>query len=296
LSFCEVQRDEAASERSCLLVIGTGTFASRVAESCERRFDCITAPSLAVAHVELSRRLIQRAGMQRPWAAILAFDPAGSAPDLGPELRAHWDALCACCEVALPILALSCDRLFNGWRAQPYLESDPPDARDAAGSSWRAFESAVSSLCSQALIVRAGYVMDARDPADPLALALESLRMELTPGLAESELISPTYLPDLTDAALDLLVDGERAIWHLTSGTACSPFELVRRCAEQLGLMFQAKPAASSRRCARGPMRALESTRGWPLPDLSAALSAYTQVFERRWRAAEPVSARTGVR
>jgi dTDP-4-dehydrorhamnose reductase len=159
-----------------------------------------------------------------------------------------------------------------------------------------AFESAVSSLCSRALIVRAGHVMDARDPVDPLARALESLRMELTPALAECELISPTYLPDLTDAALDLLVDGERAIWHLTNGTACSPFELVRRCAEQLGLTFQAKPAPSSRRCARGPMRALESARGWPLPDLSTALSAYTQAFESRSRAADPAPARTGVR
>jgi dTDP-4-dehydrorhamnose reductase len=32
--------------------------------------------------------------------------------------------------------------------------------------------------------------------------------------------ISPTYIPDLVDACLDVLVDGEAGVWHLTNGAA----------------------------------------------------------------------------
>ena len=43
--------------------------------------------------------------------------------------------------------------------------------------------------------------------------------------------MSPTYVPDLVHAALDLLLDGETGIWHLTNQGAISWHELAREAA-----------------------------------------------------------------
>ena len=49
-------------------------------------------------------------------------------------------------------------------------------------------------------------------------------------------IVSPTYVPDLVDTCLDLMIDGERGIWHLTNGTALSWAELARRAATLAGV------------------------------------------------------------
>jgi dTDP-4-dehydrorhamnose reductase len=106
--------------------------------------------------------------------------------------------------------------------------------------------------------------------------------MGFAPRLPPWQLISPSYLPQLVDTALDLLIDGEQGIWHLAPCTPCSLLELARRTAAQLRLTFQARIAPSSIPGDRGPMRALASERGWPLPDLDQAIEAYARQLESR--------------
>ena len=48
---------------------------------------------------------------------------------------------------------------------------------------------------------------------------LPKVRGEL---VADDVVISPTYVPDLTHAALDLLIDGEGGLWHLANQGAVS--------------------------------------------------------------------------
>ncbi|MGI4881446.1 MAG: hypothetical protein ACRYG4_28625 [Janthinobacterium lividum] len=38
--------------------------------------------------------------------------------------------------------------------------------------------------------------------------------------------MSPTYIPDLVDATLDLLIDGEVGVWHLSNPGRVSWLEL----------------------------------------------------------------------
>ena len=103
--------------------------------------------------------------------------------------------------------------------------------------------------------------------------------MPVTIKISE-ETFTPRQQAVLT-AALDLLVDTEQGIWHLAPRTTCSVLELARRAAQRLGLAFHAQPAPSLP-AVRGPMRALTSERGWPLPDLDGALEAYARHFESR--------------
>jgi dTDP-4-dehydrorhamnose reductase len=96
---------------------------------------------------------------------------------------------------------------------------------------------------------------------------------------ADDLVVSPTYVPDLVHATLDLLIDGERGIWHLTNAGAVSWADLARaaaRAAELDESLVRGRPHAELGLSARRPRNAaLASERGWVLPPLDAALAAY---------------------
>jgi dTDP-4-dehydrorhamnose reductase len=97
--------------------------------------------------------------------------------------------------------------------------------------------------------------------------------------------VSASVLPQLLDATLDLLIDGERGIWHGTNVGTRSLYELVRTAARHAGLPTdRLEPGRSLRpwRLEVGPgMRAIASERAWPLPSLDAALGGYTVLAQR---------------
>ena len=49
-------------------------------------------------------------------------------------------------------------------------------------------------------------------------------------------IVSPTYVPDLVHATLDLLLDGENGIWHLTNKGAISWHDLACQVADMAKL------------------------------------------------------------
>lgn len=270
---------EPLQARPRLLVLGGGKFAGRVAELCEQRFECVLLPASDTADARRSPSP-EPGQSQPPWAIVLAADPAREAPALTGEMS-RW--LQTSDGRAPPrVLALSSVSMFDGWSPRPYVESDRVTASDVVGQSWCTLERALLGACPQALVVRSGFIMDPELPGDPLTSLLGRLRGGCAPQLPAWQLVSPSYLPQLVDTALDLLVDGERGIWHLAPRGPCSVLELARRSAKRLGLTFHSEPAPSSRRGARGPMRALGSERGWPSPELEEAIEAYARHLESR--------------
>jgi dTDP-4-dehydrorhamnose reductase len=89
-------------------------------------------------------------------------------------------------------------------------------------------------------------------------------------------------VPDLVHAALDLLVDKEKGIWHLTNGTPVTWLELATMAAQATNADSSLlDPLAASRRpgtAARPACSALRSERGALLPPLSDALVRYAAV------------------
>ena len=59
--------------------------------------------------------------------------------------------------------------------------------------------------------------------------------------------VSPTYVPDLVNATLDLLIDGECGLWHLANGGAVTWFELARMAVERSGGRLDLIEAVPSR-------------------------------------------------
>ncbi len=259
---------------STLLVVGTGAFARRVRQLCGRRFATMVAPTVALA-----RRWLADA-QQRPWAVVLAFDPARPAPDMGADLHDHWAGIRERCAADLRVLAVSTGAVFDGCSPRPYRESDAAAPADARGRGWRAFEVAITAMCPEVLVARTGLLLDPGLRGDPLSRTIEALRTGRSVPI-HGQRISPTWTPHLIDTALDLLIDGERGVWHLVPRTECSVLELARWSAERLGLPLTHVEACGSPDPARGSMRALESERGWPLPELELTLDAALEAYRR---------------
>jgi dTDP-4-dehydrorhamnose reductase len=91
--------------------------------------------------------------------------------------------------------------------------------------------------------------------------------------------VSPTYVPDLVNATLDLLIDGEQGLWHLVNEGSVSWAEFARQAA----VMARINPAGLVARAhgnagllaPRPSFSALTSERGVIMPTLEDALVRY---------------------
>jgi dTDP-4-dehydrorhamnose reductase len=104
---------------------------------------------------------------------------------------------------------------------------------------------------------------------------------------ADDLTISPTYVPDLVDAALDLAMDGETGLRHLATDGAVTWAEFARRVAAALDLdedLVHGVPATSFGWPAPRPVFApLATERGLLMPPLANAIERYANLV----RAAE---------
>jgi dTDP-4-dehydrorhamnose reductase len=92
-------------------------------------------------------------------------------------------------------------------------------------------------------------------------------------------IVSPTYLPDLVNSCLDLLIDGETGLWHLANAGGLSWYELAIRVARRAGFgegLLRAGSSNGAQASARRPrFSVLGSERGELLPGLDDALTRY---------------------
>jgi dTDP-4-dehydrorhamnose reductase len=101
-------------------------------------------------------------------------------------------------------------------------------------------------------------------------------------------------VPDLVDASLDLLIDGEAGLWHLANVGALTWADLARRAAEIAGLdpsLVIGVPAAQLNLAAQRPAYgALQSRKGDLMPSLERALARYLDEsgWSKQAAAAEP--------
>jgi dTDP-4-dehydrorhamnose reductase len=216
---------------------------------------------------------------RRPWAVVNAagyvrVDDAEHDRDRcfrenvdGPVQLAR-----ACRQRDVALVTFSSDLVFSGTGCRPYVESDRPAPTTVYGASKAEAESRVGEILPEALIVRTAAFFGPWDRSNIPTRALAALRAGqdwTVPG----GILSPTYVPDLANAALDLLIDGERGVWHLTNGGAVSWLEFVRRVASLMGV-DTTKLREDQEQVAR-PYRALGSHRGMLLPLLDDALARY---------------------
>jgi dTDP-4-dehydrorhamnose reductase len=185
----------------------------------------------------------------------------------------------ACAELEVPLVTFSTDLVFDGGSRHPYVESDEPNPLSIYGRSKLEAEDLVLAGHPSSLVVRTSSFFGPWDGHNFVARAVTTIADGEILEAAADVVVSPTYVPDLVHAALDLLIDGESGLWHLANEGAVTWAELARRVAEAIGLdgeLVQGVPAGSLGWTAPRPKySALASERGWIMPTLDDALVRY---------------------
>jgi dTDP-4-dehydrorhamnose reductase len=152
------------------------------------------------------------------------------------------------------------------------------------GRSQALAEKEVLAALPRALVVRTSACFGPWDQHNFVTGVLRALAHNQRVHAAEDIVVSPTYVPDLVHAALDLLIDGERGVWHLANDGAVSWADLARRAALHAGHDPSAiEPCASTageRTASRPRYSVLGSERGILLPVLDDALARYVTAWQ----------------
>jgi dTDP-4-dehydrorhamnose reductase len=251
-------------------------------------FQLLSRQEMDIASPESVERALDR---YQPWAVINAagyvrVDDAETEVErcfrenaLGPEVLA---TACAAREVRL--VTFSSDLVFGGGRTSPFVESSQVQPLNQYGRSKVEAERRVLERLPSALVVRTGAFFGPWDRYNFVTLALGALARGERFAAADDVVVSPTYVPDLVQTCLDLLIDEASGVWHLTNAGEVTWAELATRAADLAGLdprRVEGRPLSSfGWTAARPRYSALASERASLMPPLANALERYLEEDE----------------
>jgi dTDP-4-dehydrorhamnose reductase len=185
----------------------------------------------------------------------------------------------ACRRRGLPLVTFSSDLVFDGSIQRPYMEDDAVAPLNVYGAAKAEAEQRVLELLPSALVIRTSAFFGPWDDCNFATLALRTIAARGRFAAADDYTVSPTYVPDLVHAALDLLIDRESGIWHLANDGAVTWYDFARLAACEAGLNADFVEPCGWRDvwqpAARPPYSVLGSTRGVLMPSLEAAVRTY---------------------
>jgi dTDP-4-dehydrorhamnose reductase len=281
-----VQMNPKKAAKDCrpLVVLGkTGTLGSAFSKICDDR---------NIHHLLLSRAdldITDEAMMEQvikdlhPWAIINAagyvdVDAAES------DEKKCMDANCTgpgklaeiCHRYGVRFLSYSSDLLFDGSKGKAYVESDAVAPLNAYGRSKARSEERIFQVNPDAVVVRTSSFFGPWDQYNFVTTTLGSLKEGRTVTAAKDIYMSPTYVPDLVNMSLDLLLDGDTGIFHVTNKGVISWADLARKVALMAGYDTSLIRGVMQRKmrqpAARPAYSALQSEKGVQLPSLEDAL------------------------
>jgi dTDP-4-dehydrorhamnose reductase len=285
-------RKSGEPSRPLLITGATGTLGQAFARICEKRG--LAYHLLSRAQLDIADQYSVSAAMDRyePWAIINAagyvrvddaesdVEPCRRENVIGPTCLAR-----ECASLGLPLVTFSSDLVFDGLKESPYVESDNPAPLNVYGKTKVAAEAEVLAAFPEALVIRTSAFFGPWDKYNFLNSVLNDLPKGRTVLAADDIRISPTYVPDLVNATLDLLIDDEHGIWHLTNPAVITWADLARLIADKAGYdsaRVKPRPGASVGFVAARPaFTALASERGNFMPALEDCLDRFLR--DRTW-------------
>ena len=276
----------SSAVRPVLITGASGTLGRAFAHICTMR---------NIPYVLLSRRdldILDRAAVEQilqkhqPWAFIntagfVRVDDAETLVETcfrenayGAEMLAQ-----ACAKFQVPLVTFSSDLVFDGNQSSPYVESAKPAPRNIYGESKAYAENRVLQVHPAALVIRTSAFFGPWDEHNFVTKLFDALTCGQAFLAANDQVISPTYVPDLVNHCLDLLIDKTTGIWHLANPSAVSWAEFARKVAQAAKLDMNLIKAVNSKRlgltAARPAYSVLGSERGVLLPSLEDAIGRY---------------------
>jgi len=283
-------KDLGSDGRRLLIAGATGTLGQAFGRICEHRGLPFCLTGRAELDICDSGSVREALARHRPWAVINAAgfvrvadaererDACFAWNAEGPENLAR-----ACADADIPLVTFSSDLVFDGRLGRDYAEDDPVSPACVYGESKAEAERRVLAATGRALVVRTAAFFGPWDAHNFAWRMLSALERGEPVEACPRTFVSPTFVPDLCHAALDLLIDGETGLWHLANQGRISWHGFARRIAEGAGYdpdLVRAAPAEESL------STALTSKRGAPLRPFGEALDSWL----RDVRLAEPAS------
>jgi dTDP-4-dehydrorhamnose reductase len=192
----------------------------------------------------------------------------------------------ACRQHGIQYVTYSSDLVFDGSQDTPYTETDTPRPLNVYGASKAEAERRVLESMPTALVVRTSAFFGPWDAHNFVVQTLQSIRSGRRVAAAGDIVVSPTYVPDLVNATLDLLMDGESGLWHLANGGTATWFdfacEAAEACGERVDLIDRVSASDLGWPAARPSYSALASVRGEVMRPRDQALAAFAQ--QQEWR------------
>jgi dTDP-4-dehydrorhamnose reductase len=192
----------------------------------------------------------------------------------GPSLLAQ-----VCQEKGIKLVSFSSDLVFDGSKQSPYVESDAVNPLNVYGKSKSLSENAVLQLNPDALLIRTSAFFGPWDKYNFNHWVETQISNFQTVTVANDIFISPTYVPDLVHATLDLLIDHEYGIWHLANKGMITWADLAYEVADRFQFDTSFINSVSSSEivypATRPRYSVLGSEKGHLLPTLENALDRY---------------------
>ncbi len=274
--------------RPVVIAGATGTLGRAFARICELRgipYQLLTRREMDITN---DQSIEQALNAFNPWAVVNAtgyvrVDDAEREPHLCRQINAEGAGLLAesCVHRDISLVSFSSDLVFDGNRTDPYLESHTVAPLNVYGCSKAIAEQWILAAHPCSLVIRTSAFFGPWDEYNFLTIALRMLTTGQPVLAAKDVIISPTYVPDLVNATLDLLIDGECGIWHLANSGAIDWAGLAQLTAQLAGLdatKVEAHPSEALGLTAPRPSYSvLGSERGMLLPSLEQAIGRYLQ-------------------
>lgn len=222
----------------------------------------------------------------KPWAVINAagyvkVDAAESDPEAcrRDNVTGPVNLAAACRRRRLPFVTFSSDLVFDGSVGRPYREDDVPAPLNAYGRSKAEAERRILELLPNAIVIRTSAFFGPWDSCNFATAALRQIASGRVFRAPADYTVSPTYVPDLAHAVLDLLLDGEGGIWHMANAGAVTWYEFAVAVAQQFESEVSLIEPCSWREswgpAERPSYSVLGSGRGGLLRPLNAAIPAF---------------------
>jgi dTDP-4-dehydrorhamnose reductase len=272
-----------------ILITGArGTLGQALAGACRLRGLDYVLTDRAACAIDDPASIRGALDEHQPWAVINAagwvrVDEAEGEREACFRANADGAALMAdaCAERGLRYTIFSSDLVFDGQKNDAYVEDDTPRPLNVYGASKAAAEERVLAALPEALVVRTAAFFSPFDAYNFAVWVERELRQGRPVHAAEGFVVTPTFVPDLVHASLDLLIDEEKGVWHLTNQEPVSWFDFGRRVAETLDLdtrlVRPARPEELGWRARRPAYVPLGSRHGQLLPKLDDALARHRE-------------------
>ena len=278
---------------------GTGLLGRAVTAELTRRGRLFTSPSRRALDLAGGAAIGARLEALRPVAIVNLAGFTDVAAAERPENRSAAEALnaelpgvvaTACARLAIPLVHVSTDYVFDGSKRTPYSETDPVNPTQVYGATKLDGETAAIAASDRVLIVRVSTIYGPGRPQRPAYVdaILAQARARAAEGggaieIVEPPVASPTYAPDVAPTLIDLMDRGTTGIVHVVNDGAASRLELARAAValaglgERVAVRVRPEPPGGLR---RPPYSVLDTTKlhnliGRKLPPWRDALERY---------------------